>query len=91
MPSARLSMSEPSNDPDYLAMRATLLSLAREGYRLLGPIAEPHAAADSRATRGLLQRIDQFEEQVARWGMEPIRRWVQSLKCRVLDSAADNL
>ena len=91
MPSARLSMSEPSDDPDYAAMRATLLSLAREGYRLLGPIAKPHAAVDSRTTRGLLQRIDQFEEQVAKQGMEPIRRWVHNLKCRVLDSAAHNL
>jgi len=91
MPSARLSLSEPSDDPDYAAMRATLLSLAREGHRLLGPIAEPHIPADSRAARGFLQRIDQFEEQLARQGIEPIRRWVHNLKCRVLDSAANHL
>ena len=91
MPSARLSTSDSSYDPDYAALRATLLALAREGYRLLGPNPADHAAVDSRAARGLLQRIDQFEEQVARQEMEPIRRWVHKLKCRVLDSAATEL
>lgn len=91
LPSAHLSVSEPSDDPDYAALRATLLSLAREGSRLLGPNPQDHAATDPRAARGLLQRIDQFEEQVDRQGMEPVRRWVHALKCRVHKQAAADL
>jgi hypothetical protein len=75
-------------DAEYAEIRATLLSLARDGHRLLGRIAADHAEPDSRVVRGFLQRIDQFDEQVAQHDLEPVRRWVHQLKCLVLDTAA---
>jgi len=65
-----------------------LLSLARDGSHLLGQIAEDHMEADTRAVRGFLIRIDQFEELAADRRIEPVRSWAHHLKCRVLDTAA---
>jgi hypothetical protein len=87
-PSGPRNGSGPIFDPEHAAFRATLLSLAREGHRLLERIAEDHLEADSLAVLSLLQRIDQFEEQVAHRRLESVRRWVQQLKGLVHTTAA---
>jgi hypothetical protein len=88
MPSRPESLSETTFDPEYAALRTTLLSLARDGYCLIGRIAEGNLEVDPRAVRGFLQRIDQFDELAADHRIDPVRSWAQHLKCRVLDAVA---
>jgi hypothetical protein len=88
IPSRPQSVSETTFDSEYAALRATLLSLARDGHRLIGRIATDHLEADSRAVRGFLLRIDQFDELVTHHHIDPVRSWAHHLKCRVLDTAA---
>jgi hypothetical protein len=75
-------------DPEYAALRATILSLARDGHRLIGRITDDDLNVNSRAVRGFLQRIDQFHELTANHRTDPVRSWAHRLKCRVLDAAA---
>jgi hypothetical protein len=88
IPSRPGSVSDTTFDPEHAALRATLLSLARDGYRLMGRIAEGNLEVDSRAVRGFLQRIDQFDELAADHRIEPVRTWAHHLKCQVLDAVA---
>ena len=87
-PSSPESFSDTTFDPEYAALRGTLLSLARDGHRLIGRIALDHLEADSRAVRGFLQRIDQFDEVTSEHRIDPVRNWAHHLKCRVLDAVA---
>jgi hypothetical protein len=75
-------------DPEYAVLRATLLSLARDGHRLIGQISKDQPEVDSPGFRGFLERIDLFDEQTADRQLEPVRRWAQSLKRRVLDTTS---
>jgi hypothetical protein len=88
IPSRPESVSDTTFDPEYAALRATLLSLARDGYRLIGRIADDNLEVDSRAVRGFLQQIDQFDELAAEHRIDPVRSWAHHLKCRVLDAVA---
>jgi hypothetical protein len=88
IPSRHQSVSETTFDSEYAALRATLLSLARDGYRLIGRITEDNLEVDSRAVRGFLQQIDRFDELAADHRIEPVRSWAHHLKCRVLDAVA---
>jgi hypothetical protein len=72
-------------DPEYAAFRATLLSLARDGHRLLGRIAEGYSDIDPREVRDFLRRIDRFEEEAARHRAEPVRRWLHHVRSLILD------
>lgn len=88
IPSTPESVSGTSFDPEYAELRATLLSLARDGSRLIGRIADDDLEVDSRAVRGFLQRIDQFDVLAADHRIEPVLSWAHHLKCRVLDAVA---
>jgi hypothetical protein len=88
IPSRPESGSNTTSDPEYVALRATLLSLARDGRRLIGRIAEDNLEVESRAVRGFLERIDQFDELAADHRIDPVRNWAHHLKCRVLDAVA---
>ena len=88
VPSTPESVLGTTFDLEYAALRATLLSLARDGYRLMDRIAEDNPEVDSRAVRGFLQRIDQFDELAADHRFESVRSWAQHLKCRLLDAVA---
>ena len=88
IPSRPESVADATFDPEYAALRATLLALARDGYRLIGRIADDNLDVDSRAVRGFLQRIDQFDEVTSEYRIDPVRNWAHHLKCRVLDAAA---
>jgi hypothetical protein len=88
IPDRPVSDSDTTVDPEYAALRATLLSLARDGYRLIGRITEDNLEVDSRAVRGFLQQIDRFDELAADHRIEPVRSWAHHLKCRVLDAVA---
>lgn len=88
IPSTPESVSGTTSDPEYAELRATLLSLARDGSRLIGRIADDDLEVDSRAVRGFLQRIDQFDVLAADHRIEPVLSWAHHLKCRVLDAVA---
>lgn len=88
IPSMPESVSGTTFDPEYAELRATLLCLARDGYRLIGRIADDNMEAESRAVRGFLQRIDQFDELTADHPIDPARSWAHHLKCRVMDAIA---
>jgi hypothetical protein len=85
-PRSRPGESTAIFDVEYAIFRARLLSLARDGHRLIGRIAKDRPNVNSRAVRGFLKRIDRMDQQAAHRGLEPLRKWVRSLKSRVLDS-----
>ena len=76
-------------DPEYAVLRARLLSLARDGHRLIGRIAKHPPGVGARVVRGFLKRIARFDKQAAHWGLEPVRCWARSLERLVLDTASD--
>jgi hypothetical protein len=88
IPSRGRSVSENYFDPEYAALRATVLSLARDGHHLLTRSARNQYQPDSRALRRLLQRIDRLDEHLAHRGQVPVQRWVHQLKRLLLDRAA---
>ncbi len=85
---SRRSNSEAIFDPDYEAFRATLLSLAQDGHRMFSQMAQGLPEVDTHKVHAFLQRVDQFDEQVALRGLEPLRQWVHHLKRLILDKAA---
>jgi len=88
IPSRGRSVSEIFFDPEYAALRATVLSLARDGHHLLNRSARNHSRPDSRALGRLLRRIDRLDLELAHRGGVPVQRWVHQLKCLLLDRAA---
>jgi hypothetical protein len=88
LPSRAEIVSDTTFDPEYAALRAKLLSLARDGNRLIARLAGGNPEVDPRAVRGFLQRIDQFDELAADRRIDPVRSWAHHLKCRVLDEVA---
>jgi hypothetical protein len=75
-------------DPEYAAFRAALPSLARDGQRLLGRIAEGYLEANPREVDDFLRQIDRLEEEAARYRLEPVQRWLHNVRCLILDKAA---
>jgi hypothetical protein len=73
-------------DPDYATFRTMLQSLAADGHRFLGQHAGGSSQANSRQARGLIGRIDQFEELAASRGIETVRRWAHRLRTLVLQA-----
>jgi len=88
---SRRGNSEATFDPEYAAFRATLLSLAQDGRCLSSQMEQGLPEADSPSVRAFLQRLDQFDEQVALRGLEPLRQWVQHLRSLILDKVATRL
>jgi hypothetical protein len=91
IPIRRQSDPETMFDPEYAAFRGALLSLARDGHRLLGLMAEGHRAVDSHAVHVFLEQIDQLEEEAARHRLEPVQRWLHNVRCLILDKTANFL
>jgi hypothetical protein len=86
------SQSEPGTmfDPDYAAFRSALVSLACDGHRLLGRIAEGYLEANPHEVDDFLLQIDRLEEEATRYRLEPVRRWLHSVRCLILDKAASS-
>jgi hypothetical protein len=76
-------------DPDYVAFRSTLQSLATDGRRLVSRISRDPPSTTSRMIRAFIRRIDRFDEQAAARGLEPVQRWARRLKGLVLQAAED--
>jgi hypothetical protein len=87
IPTSRRSDPETMFDPEYAAFRAALRTLANDGHRLLGRIAEGHLKADPHAVHDFLRQIDQLEEEAARHHLDPVRRWLHKVRCLILDKA----
>jgi hypothetical protein len=76
-------------DPDYAAFRTMLESLATEGHRLVTHLSRDSSPAAFRRVRGLLRRIDRFDELARARGIETVRRWADRLKDLVLEVVQD--
>jgi hypothetical protein len=85
IPSQRPDEPTALFDPEYAAFRAALLSLARDGHRLLARDAEGRPEASPLAVHDVLRRVDQLEEWAARYGVEPVQRWLQKIRRLILD------
>jgi hypothetical protein len=84
---APMSRPDPAAapDPDYAALRATALDLARDTHRY---VARARATAgppdaDHPEIADLLGRIDRIEGRAAELRLEDLRRWAQGLRQQV--------
>jgi hypothetical protein len=75
------------SDPDYIAFRRRLQSLASQGHRLVKRISRNSPGAAGRQVRRFLRRIDRFDELAAARGLEPVRRWAHRLRRIILELA----
>ena len=77
-------------DPEHRALRAVVLSLARDGHRLIDQSARNHRKPDSRALGRLLERIDQLDLGLADRPGAPVKQWARQLKCLLLGRAGSH-
>jgi hypothetical protein len=88
LPSRARLAPENFFDSEHAALRATILSVARDGHRLLCQRAQNHTRPDSRSARSLIGRIDELDLELAHRGHVPVQRWAYQLKCRLMDRVA---
>jgi hypothetical protein len=84
MPSGNPGVLADCFDPAYRALRASILSLARDSHQLLKQTAPDYTQPSSPTVGNVLGRLDQLGLELGRGELLPITRWAEALKSRLV-------